>query len=129
MQAYRWVLTSATWFVPNNSRFEGLKSSGALAIVESDTLLSLMLTYYERTTVNLINNSKGYAEVKNQFTLPWLTERLDPHETNWVAVMQQRPMQNVLRRGEMGQIVLRLNHGTTQEARQLRRAVDARLAE
>ncbi len=129
LKAHRWVLTSGIWFIPNNSRFEGLKSSGSLAILESDTLLSRMLTYYERTTMNLTNNSKMYAETMNQTTLPFLTENLDPKGTNWVQVLQARPMQNVLLRDAAVRNVLGFYHGTAQEARVLRHAIGEYLKE
>jgi len=129
LKTYLVVLTSAIYFVPNDSRFQGLKSSGSLAILESDTLLSRVLTYYERTTMNLTYNSKAYAEAKNQLTVPFINENLDPKGTNWVQVLQARPMQNVLRRDAAVQQILVFYHGTAQEARALRHAIGEYLKE
>ena len=92
--------------------------------MESDTLLAQILTYYERTTVTLTNNAKAYSDTKNQLMGPFLNEHLAPDKTNLVDVMQQRPMQNVLRTGPAVLSLLGLYHATAQEARQLRRAAE-----
>ena len=128
VKAHRWVLTSSTWFVPNDSRFEGLKSSGALGIIENETLLNDLLTYYQRTTVNLTLNAKGYGEVKLSTIRPYLDLHLQPGGANLVAVMQQTPMQNYLSYGESIGGILTLYHETAQQARQLRRRIAAYLA-
>jgi len=124
---YGTALTSLTWLIPNDSRFQGLKSSGALGIVEDEELLHQLLTYYERTTANVTNNAKVFAEYKRQTIGPYLDLRLAPDRRNLVAVLQQPPMQNYLAHGEGIPTIVGLYHGAAQQARQLRRQIGAYL--
>ena len=126
---HNWTLTSLSYFICNSSRFDGLKSTGALGIIEDQALLGELLTYYQRTTVNLTLNAQTYGTSKVESILPYLDLHLRPDKTNLVAVMQEIPMQNYLSHGEAIGGVLRLYHATAQEARKLHHRVGVYLAE
>lgn len=120
---YSWTLSNATYFISNSSRFDGLKSTGALGIIEDQALLGEILTYYQRTTVNLTMNAQGYGTSKAESIQPYLDLHLKPDKTNLVAVMQETPMQNYLSHGNAIGGVLELYHATAQEARKLHRSI------
>lgn len=124
-----WTLTSSSYFICNSSRFDGLKSTGALGIIEDQALLEELLTYYQRTTLNLTLNAQAYGTSKVESILPYLDLHLKPDRTNLVAVMQEIPMQNYLSHGETIGGVLRLYHATAQEARKLHHRVGVWLDE
>ncbi|MBC8084083.1 MAG: hypothetical protein H7Z21_12805 [Hymenobacter sp.] len=124
---YGSTLTNLTWLTPNDSRFQGLKSSGALGIVENEELLNLILTYYERTTTNLTANARTFSEYKRQTIGPYLDLHLEPDRRNLLAVMQRVPMQNYLAHGEGIPVIIGYYHETGQQARKLRRRIAAYL--
>ncbi len=128
VNSYNWTLTNATSFQPNSSRFDGLKLSGALGIVEEEELLNKILSYYERTTPNLKDNATAFSDTKRQAIGPYLDQHLQPDHRNLVAVMQQLPMQNYLAHGAGIQDILALYHDTGQKARELQRSIKAYLA-
>ena len=126
---YSWTLTNSTYFISNSSRFDGLKSTGALGVIEDQALLGKLLTYYQRTTVNLTMNAQAYGTSKVESILPYLDLHLEPGRTNLVAVMQETPMQNYLSHGEAIGGVLELYYATAQEARKLHHRIGVYLAE
>ena len=125
---FAWTLTTGIWMVPNSSRFEGLKSSGGLSIIESEPLLSGILDYYERAIPKLVVNAHAYADDKRQTISPYLDQHLRPDRRNLPAVMQQAPMQNYLSHRSSIAGILGLYHTTLQQARQLRHDIGAHLA-
>jgi len=47
IKAYQWTLLNNTTFLPNNSRFEALKSSGEIGVMENDSLQNLIPDLYQ----------------------------------------------------------------------------------
>ena len=47
IRTYEWTLLNNTTFLPNNSRFEALKSSGEIGVIENDSLQNLILDLYQ----------------------------------------------------------------------------------
>lgn len=125
---FAWTLTTGIWMVPNNSRFEGLKSSGGLNLIEGEPLLASILDYYERTIPNLVVNSRFYADDKRQTIQPYLDQHLQPDHRNLLAIMQQVPMRNYLNHRNFIPSIIGLYHVTLQQARALRHDIGAHLA-
>ncbi|WP_310397827.1 hypothetical protein [Hymenobacter sp.] len=125
---YSATLTATNYFTPNDTRFQGLKSSGGLGIVENEELLQQLLNYYERTTTSLTSNGRGYAEYHRQTTGPYLDLHLRPDQSNLLAVLREGPMQNYLARGEVIASILAQYSHAGQEARALRQRLAAALA-
>lgn len=125
---YGWTLRNSTVLVPNSSRFEGLKSSGDLDIIENEDLLNSILDHYQELIPDLTNNAKQYSDYKQQNLGRYLDEHLAPNRRNLAAVMASGPAQNYLSRsGDMLNILAKY-HGVMQHSRQLIRQIDAQLS-
>jgi hypothetical protein len=76
LRKYGNKLFNTTVFISNSSRFEGLKSSGQLFVIENKRLLNLILDLYQYkiTGLNLTNNSITFT--KQNFLIPFLQEKM-----------------------------------------------------
>ncbi len=94
---------NTTYLSPNISRFEGLKASGKLSIIENKEILNDMLDLYQENIpfINLLNN------YFNTYKIQQLGPVLDRHlnygkdgkeEGNWEEVLRTNELRNGLRR-------------------------------
>jgi len=72
---YRLIFFNTTFLVPNTSRFEALKSSGKLSIIENKNLLKNILDLYQADIANLSYLNSGY----NDYKINHLGTFLDDH--------------------------------------------------
>lgn len=122
---YGWTLRNVTALVPNNSRFEGLKSSGKLDVIEDEALKGAILDHYQELIPSLVNSTSLYNEYKMANLSSYLDMHLEPERANLAAVMASTPMQNYLKRdGDIG-IILKYYHEVMDHSRLLIRQIDA----
>ena len=69
-------LRGTSWLRSNNARFEGLKSSGGLQVIENNKLLNEILSLYEGSLSNLVVISNDYNLVKTQLLENYLDEHV-----------------------------------------------------
>lgn len=127
LQMHSWTLRNTTGLIPNSSRFEGLKSSGRLEVIENDELLNGILDYYQEQVPSLVLNTTLYSDYKRQYMNSYLDMHLAADGSNLPAVMAQLPMQNFLNR--QGDIlnILHKYHEVMQHSRQLIARIDQHL--
>ncbi|MBC8084081.1 MAG: hypothetical protein H7Z21_12795 [Hymenobacter sp.] len=125
---YKQTLRSATKFLPNDSRFEGLKASGGLDIIEEEELLSGVLDHYQEMIPKLVQNAEVYVQYKRQNMTSYVDEHLQSKGGNLVPLMASEPMQNYLDQELVLQYIVLNYHEVMQHSRRLIRQVDARLA-
>ncbi|WP_375416109.1 hypothetical protein [uncultured Hymenobacter sp.] len=122
---YRWTLRNSTGLVPNSSRFEGLKSSGKLDVIENEELLTNILDHYQEQVPALVNSTTLYNDYKQAHLSSYLDQHLQPDEGNISAVMATLPMQNYLSRDGAINNILEKYHQVMNHSRQLIRQIDA----
>ena len=76
LNQYGFSLFNTTTFISNNSRFEGMKSSGQLFVIENKKLLNLILDLYQYkiTGLNLTNDVVTFT--KQHSLIPFVQEKL-----------------------------------------------------
>ena len=126
-QFYRQTLRSATVFQPNDSRFEGLKASGGLDIIEDEALLTGILDHYQEMTPKVIQNAQVYVQYKRQNLTRYVDEHLEPNGANLGPLMASAPLQNYLDQDFILGYILTNYHDVMQHSRQLIRQIDRQL--
>jgi hypothetical protein len=62
-----WMFTNETYLIPNISRFEALKYSGKMNIIENKELLDEILNLYEEKIPILVNMAKDNNSIKKKY--------------------------------------------------------------
>jgi hypothetical protein len=103
LDEYNFMFFNTTYFSPNISRFEGLRASGKLSIIENKELLDNILDLYQENIplINMLNN--WFNTYKMDEVAPLLDRQLKlgkdgTDEGNWQELLQTHELQNVLRR-------------------------------
>ena len=119
VKAYQWTLLNNTTFLPNNSRFEALKSSGQLSVIENDSLQNLILDLYQNKIAQLRLSSDIFTNFKNQQFIPYLLQNIPPNSdsTHFIAVVKQPVMQNYLNYSTTAEEVIDRYHQLMQQSR------------
>lgn len=101
---YDFMFFNTTYFSPNISRFEGLRASGKLSIIEDRELLNNILTFYQEDIplISLVNN--WFNTYKMEQLAPLIDRQLKlgkdgRDEGNWQELLRTHEVQNALRRG------------------------------
>ncbi|PJJ60532.1 hypothetical protein [Hymenobacter chitinivorans] len=127
LKKYSWTLRNTTVLVPNASRFEGLKSSGDLDIIEDEALLNGILDHYQELIPGLVNEADSFSDYKGQTISRYLDEHLAPNQQNLVAVMGAGPMQNYLSHASIIPGIVKEYHHVMQHSRHLIHQIDSQL--
>ena len=127
VKTYSWTLRNATTLLPNNSRFEGLKSSGRLDVIEDDELLNSIMDHYQELIPSLTMNTSLYSSYKRENMNKYLDTHLSADGHNLPAVMASLPMQNYLNRSLDMRGILLGYHTVMQHSRDLIRQLDHHL--
>ncbi len=118
---YMWTLANNSGFIPNNTRFEALKSSGELDVIEDDSLKSLILDLYQNRIKVLLTSTDVFTKFKSEQLLPYLSKNIriqSNGETNISKLIRDPEMQNYLLIGGSAQeIIERYNDVINQSAR------------
>jgi hypothetical protein len=127
LKKYSWTLRNTTVLVPNASRFEGLKSSGDLDVIEDEELLNGILDHYQELIPSLVNNADHFSNYKGQSIGRYLDDHLAPNQQNLAAVMAVGPMQNYLSHADEIPYIVTQYHEVMQHSRELIRQIDGRV--
>jgi len=124
--AYNWTLTNLTTFLPNNSRFEALKSSGQIGVIENDSLQNLILDLYQNKLPMLRMSSDVFSNFKNQQFIPYLLTHISPgrDSSQFVLLLKQPVMQNYLNYRLAADEVVQRYHLLMQQSRTIIHMID-----
>lgn len=98
---YKWIFYNTTFFQVNGSRYQALKASGKLNIIENKVLLDNIITFYEHEIpyTNMLNSDF------NNYKTGKLGEFLDENlviakdgSNNWEVILKTSRMRNTLLR-------------------------------
>ncbi|MBC5774309.1 hypothetical protein H8S95_09575 [Pontibacter sp. KCTC 32443] len=100
LKQYKWVMYNTTHFNSNNSRYEGLKASGKLGIIENKKLLNNILELYQEDIpwLNLLNaDMNDYKREKLEPAINTFLIQDKNNNGNWEHVLREPQIQNNLR--------------------------------
>jgi hypothetical protein len=123
---YQWTLLNNTTFLPNNSRFEALKSSGEIDVIENDSLQNLILDLYQNRIPALRLSGDIFSNFKNQQFIPYLWQNLPPNSDSKqvINLFKQPVMQNYLGYSSTAYQVTLLYHKLMQQSRDIIQMID-----
>jgi hypothetical protein len=120
---YTNTLTNTTEFIPNDSRFEALKSSGQFNVIENDSLQNLILDLYQNKIASLKLTTSYITNFKVQQLLPFLSKNMrynDADSTdNLQQVIEMPEMQNYLLFGGFGGEAMDRYHAIINESKKI----------
>ena len=102
IERYYMTLWNTTQLQPNNSRFEGLRSSGNLDVIEDKELLNNILELYQEKIPSLMMVTNSFTRFKEEQLMPYLDENIvvsHTNESNLELLLHKPILQNYLRRG------------------------------
>jgi hypothetical protein len=126
IRAYEWTWLNNTTFLPNNSRFEALKSSGEIGVIENDSLQNLILDLYQNRIPALRLSSDIFSNFKNQQFIPYLLQNLrqQSDSNQFITLFKQPVMQNYLTYRFTADQVIPLYHILMQQSRNIIQMID-----
>ena len=119
---YTNTLTNTTEFLPNNSRFEALKGSGQLNVIENDSLQNLILDLYQNRIASLKLTTSYITAFKTQQLLPFLSKNMRYNAdttSNLQQVIEMPEMQNYLLLGGFGNEAMGRYHSIIDESEKI----------
>lgn len=121
IKAYIGTLLNNTTFLPNNSRFEALKSSGEIGVIENDSLQNLILDLYQNKIPALRLSSDIFSNFKTQQFIPHILQHMRPNSNSSqiITLFKQPVMQNYLNYSSTADQVLLLYHALMQQSRNI----------
>jgi hypothetical protein len=121
--AYGATLRNTTEFIPNDSRFEALKSSGQINVIENDSLQNLILDLYQNRIASLKLTTSYITAFKTQQLLPFLSKNMRFNDvdntTNLQDVIEIPEMQNYLLLGGFGSEAMERYHVIIDESKKI----------
>ena len=99
LQLYGASLIGTTQFMPANSRFEALKSSGQFNVIENDSLQNMILDLYQNKIITLQSTTTYLTQFKTQQLLPFLSKNIrytKDGKSNLQQLIEIPEMQNYL---------------------------------
>jgi hypothetical protein len=120
MNKYRVSLLSTTDFIPNDSRFEALKSSGSLGDIENDSLQDMILDLYQDKIKTLQSSTLAFTTFKELQFFPFLRSHVMLNRDgtrNFSAVLRLPEMQNDLTMSGAAPEILDRYHKVMQQSR------------
>jgi hypothetical protein len=119
---YTNTLTNTTEFLPNNSRFEALKGSGQLNVIENDSLQNLILDLYQNRIASLKLTTSYITSFKTQQLLPFLSKNMRYNAdttSNLQQLIEMPEMQNYLLFGGFGAEAMGRYHSIIDESEKI----------
>lgn len=104
LAAYNWTFFNTTQLIPNISRFEGLKGSGKLNIIENRDLLDHILDLYQEDIPYLQFLNQSFSDYKNRSIMPFISAHatLNAKDSviNMTEMLHQPEMRMLLARAD-----------------------------
>ncbi|WP_400190840.1 hypothetical protein [Hymenobacter sp. B81] len=129
VKKYQWTLGNTVNLVPNNSRFEGLKSSGKLGVIEDEQLLNSILENYQELIPGLLDATRGFTQNKEQKLSSYLEDNLDRSSDNFLTLMTSFRMRNYLDKDVAIDEIVQRYHHVMENNRGIIRRIDQVLAD
>ena len=120
-------LMNTTDFIPNDSRFEALKSSGQLGVLEDDSLQNLILDLYQNKIRSMLVQTGFITQFHNQQMLPYLSDNAflkEDGSSNIDEVIRAPKMQNYLLIGFSAIGALQRYHDVMEQSREIIAMID-----
>ncbi|MFT3826220.1 MAG: hypothetical protein QM731_20015 [Chitinophagaceae bacterium] len=130
MLKYQPVFFNTTFISPNISRFEGLKASGKLSIIENKELLNNILDLYQENIPYLNMLNSYFNDYKTRQLRPLLDQRLDFSKSaigNWEEVLRTNEIKNSLRHSDDINEVIKNYSKTIENIRSIIKEIDEEL--
>lgn len=109
-------------FIPNDSRFEALKSSGELGTIEDDSLQNKILDLYQNRIKSMQVATALFTKFHNEQLVPFLDENvrlLKDGSNNINDILQQPRMQNYLLLGNSSIEIRARYHSVIEQSMQI----------
>ncbi len=122
LNKYSNKLFNTTTFICNNSRFEGLKSSGQLFVIENKELLNQILDLYQYKITGLNMTNDAISFTKQHSLIPFLYQkfvRRKDGSNNLAELFFLPEMQNYLSAGQAANEALERYHQVMSQSRQI----------
>jgi hypothetical protein len=127
LNLYKGFLFTSIGFIPNNSRFEALKSSGQLVVIEDTALLNKILDLYQYRMRMLLSATDQFTTAKaNELNqLFFQNVRIQPDGSDNLNDLFQIPqIQNALFAAESVPQILSRYHIVMDESRDIIKLID-----
>jgi hypothetical protein len=114
-------------FIPNDSRFEALKSSGELGVLGDPALQNKILDLYQYKIRVLLSASESFTALQSNQLIPFLLEilKFQPNGfSNLNEVLQMPRMQNYLLFANYAQQIINRYHDVMEQSRDIIAAID-----
>lgn len=100
MDAYGFLFYNTTYLVPNSGRFEGLKASGKLGVVQNKELRNDILDFYQEFVPMVNLNNDWINTYKSAYIGAYVNKNLDARngQGNWEQLLKSNEMRNGLTR-------------------------------
>ncbi|PZR25602.1 MAG: hypothetical protein DI535_17445 [Citrobacter freundii] len=100
MNIYYFLFYNTTYLVPNSGRFEGLKASGKLGVLENKELRNDILDFYQEFVPMVNLNNDWINTYKSNYVGSYVNKNLDLRngKDNWEQVLGSNEMRNGLTR-------------------------------
>ena len=122
LNEYGFKLFNTTTFISNSSRFEGMKSSGQLNVIENKKLLNLILDLYQYKIVGLNLTNDEITFTKHHSLIPFVQEKLirkKDGSNNLAQLFFLPQMQNYLSSGGAAVEAIQRYHEVMEQSRQI----------
>ncbi len=123
LKKYNNTLTNTTEFIPNDSRFQALKSSGQIDVIENDSLQNLILDLYQNRIASLKLTTSYITAFKTQQLLSFLSKNMRYNDAgnsiNLQEVIEMPEMQNYLLFGGFGSEAMERYHIIIDESKKI----------
>jgi hypothetical protein len=100
VDGYSWIFGDETQIYPRISRFEALKGSGKMSIIENKALLLHITELYEKDFPLIVAVNNDINALKHNLLLPFFAEhlQLDAHGkgTNWEQLLKLSQMRIII---------------------------------
>lgn len=131
VEMYTNTLFNLTIPFTNSTRFEALKSSGQLGVIEDDSLQNNILDLYQNKLASLGLSLQMFNEVKTEHLAPYLMQNLHlqkdalhKDEFDLVDLIQQPVFRNYLAYRSISYEILDRYHGVMQQSRIIIHMID-----
>ena len=122
LNLYLQILMNTTGFIPNSSRFEALKSSGELGVIENAVLQNKILDLYQYKIRTLIVATDDFIAMQQNHLVPFLAEKLivqSNGKQNLNKLLQIPQMQNFLIYGQLSALIISRYHNVMEQNRDI----------
>ncbi len=124
---YGWTLNNSSGFIANDSRFDALKSSGQLDVIENDSLKSAILSLYQDKIKVLLLSTTFFTKFKTEQLMPFLAKNSRVNingETNLSTLLSNPEMQNYLALGNSAEEIMQRYHAVIDQSVEIISMID-----